>query len=225
MVCPQCVGVEKLFNEKYAQRELKRYRRKGPAKSTCLLIEAIKTEGVQGLSLLDIGGGVGAIQLELLKSGVRIATDVDAAPAYLKIARDEAERRGFADRVEYHSGDFVEEADDIDPADIVTLDRVICCYPDMPRLVSLSAAKAGKIYGLVYPRLNLLMRFARPIINFHNLIKRSPFRFYLHSPAEVDRILQDCGFIRRGQSRTPLWQIVVFVRGNDGPLSSAIIPS
>ena len=213
MVCPQCVGVEKLFNEKYAQRELKRYQRKGPMKTTRLLIEAIRAEGVNDCSLLDIGGGIGAIQLELFEAGVKSATDVDAASAYLKTARDEAERRGFADRVEYRLGDFVEEADDIDPADIVTLDRVICCYPDMPRLVSLSAAKAGKIYGLVYPRLNFLMRFARPIINFHNLIKRSPFRFYLHSPIEVDRILQDCGFIRRCQSRTPLWQIVVFVRG------------
>lgn len=212
MVCPQCVGVEKLFNEKYAQRELKRYQRKGPVKTTRLLIEAIREEGVEDCSLLDIGGGIGAIQLELFESGLGSATDVDAASAYLKTARDEAERRGFADRIEYRLGDFVEEADDIDPADIVTLDRVICCYPDMQKLVSLSAAKAGKIYGLVYPRLNLVMRLARPLINLQCRIKRSPFRFYLHSPAEVDRILRDCGFKRLCESRTPLWQIVVFVR-------------
>lgn len=212
MICPQCVGVEKLFDEKYAKRELKRYQRKGPVKTTRLLIEAIRTEGVKDLSLLDIGGGIGAIQFELFEAGVSRATDVEAATAYLKIARAEAERRGFADRVDYRSGDFVEEASDIDPADIVTLDRVICCYPDMQKLVSLSAAKARKIYGLVYPRLNLVMRLARPLINLQCRIKRSPFRFYLHSPAEVDRILRDFGFTRRCQSRTPLWQIVVFVR-------------
>jgi len=212
MICPQCVGVEKLFDEKYAQRDLKRYLRKGPVKTTRLLIEAIRAVGVKDLSLLDIGGGIGAIQLELLEAGVSRATDVDAATAYLKIARAEAERRGLANRVEYRSGDFVEEASDIDPADIVTLDRVICCYHDMPKLVSLSAAKAGKIYGLVYPRLNVIMRLARPLINLQFRIKRSPFRFYLHSPAEVDRILRDCGFKRLCESRTPLWQIVVFVR-------------
>ena len=212
MICPQCVGVEKLFDEKYAQRDLKRYLRKGPVRTTRLLIEAIREEGVKDRSLLDIGGGIGAIQLELFEAGVSKATDVDAASAYLKIARAEAQRRGIADLIEYRSGDFVEEADEIDPADIVTLDRVICCYPDMPKLVSLSAAKAGRIYGLVYPRLNVIMRLARPLINLHNRIKRSPFRFYLHSPAEVDRILRDCGFRRLCESRTPLWHIVVFVR-------------
>ena len=212
MICPQCVGVEKLFDEKYAQRDLKRYLRKGPVKTTRLLIEAILAEGVKDLSLLDIGGGIGAIQLELFEAGVSRAIDVDAATAYLKIARAEAERRGLADLIEYRSGDFVEVADEIDPADIVTLDRVICCYPDMPKLVSLSAAKAGRIYGLVYPRLNMIMRLARPLVNLHHRLKRSPFRFYLHSPAEVDRILRDCGFKRLCESRTPLWQIVVFVR-------------
>lgn len=212
MICPQCVGVEKLFDEKYAQRDLKRYLRKGPVKTTRLLIKAIRAEGVKDFSLLDIGGGIGAIQLELFEAGVSRATDVDAATAYLTIARAEAERRGLTDRIVYRSGDFVEVANEIDPADIVTLDRVICCYHDMPKLVSLSAAKAGRIYGLVYPRLNMVMRLARPLINLHNRIKRSPFRFYLHSPAEVDRILRDCGFKRLCESRTPLWQIVVFVR-------------
>ncbi len=90
MICPQCVGVEKLFDEKYAQRDLKRYRRKGPVKTTRLLIEAIRAEGVKDLSLLDVGGGIGAIQLELIEAGVSRAIDVDAATAYLKIARAEA---------------------------------------------------------------------------------------------------------------------------------------
>ena len=83
MICPQCVGVEKLFDEKYAQRDLKRYLRKGPVKTTRLLIEAIRAEGVKDLSLLDIGGGIGAIQLELFEAGVSRALDVDAAKTAL----------------------------------------------------------------------------------------------------------------------------------------------
>ena len=99
MICPQCVGVEKLFDEKYAKRELKRYQRKGPVKTTRLLIEAIRTEGVKDLSLLDIGGGIGAIQFELFEAGVSRATDVEAATDYLKFDGADSERSRVADAV------------------------------------------------------------------------------------------------------------------------------
>ena len=116
------------------------------------MIDALKKQGVSGVSLLDIGGGVGAIQHGLLAAGVQNATDVDASKAYLAAARQEANRRGIADRVDFQYGNFVEMADKIEPADVVTLDRVICCYPDMEKLVSLSVERARQLYGLVYPR-------------------------------------------------------------------------
>ena len=105
----------------------------------------------RGATLLDIGGGVGVAQLDLLSAGLRSATDVDASSAYLDVAREEAQRRGYSERVSYRHGDLVALAPEIEPADIVTLDRVICCYHDMPALVRASAAKARRLYGLVYP--------------------------------------------------------------------------
>ena len=88
--CQQCVGIEKIFNDKSARRELKRYQKKGPDKTTQLLIDFIVGQGVAEATLLDIGGGVGAIQLELLKSGVSQVVNVDASSAYLKTAQQEA---------------------------------------------------------------------------------------------------------------------------------------
>ncbi|UCC73007.1 MAG: methyltransferase domain-containing protein [Gemmatimonadota bacterium] len=82
---------------------------------------------MEGATLLDIGGGVGVIQHELLDAGARGATGVEAVPRYLAAARGEAERRGHAERVDLVLGDFVELAGAIEPADMVTLDRVICC--------------------------------------------------------------------------------------------------
>src|SRR5688572_3812124 len=185
MDCCQCKGIETLFNEKEAQNNLKAYRKDGPAKTTRMLIEALKAQGIEGMTLLDIGGGVGAIQHELLRAGVESAIGVDASTAYVKAAQQEAERQGHADRVSYHHANFVDLAPQIPPADIVTLDRVICCYHDVQALVGSSVAKAGMLYGLVYPRDTWWMRAAVPIGNLYFRIVRNPFRVYVHPTRAV----------------------------------------
>jgi tRNA1(Val) A37 N6-methylase TrmN6 len=122
----QCDGIERCFNTRRVTNELKRYRQRGMAKSTRLLVEALQAQGVEGLTLLDTGGGVGAIAHLLLEDGVRQAMDVEASAAYLAAARDEVARRGQAERISFQHGDFVALAPTIPAADIVTLDRVIC---------------------------------------------------------------------------------------------------
>ena len=212
MNCCQCQGIETFFNKKVATKELERYRKKGPASTTRILIEALKVEGVDGKSLLDIGGGIGSIQHELLNAGVSTATNVDASTAYIETAKQEAERQGFIDRVNYQYGDFVDVAPEIQQADIVTLDRVICCYDYMERLVGLSAERARKLYGLVYPRDNWLMKTARPIINFFFWLKRNPFRMFVHPTQAVDTKVRENGLEPHFYRKTALWQVVVYVR-------------
>ena len=110
MACGQCQGLESIFNDKTAAKELREYRQKGPKSTTRLLIGALEAEGVRNLTLLDIGGGVGVIQHELLRAGVRKVTGVDGSAAYIEAAKREAEHQGTADRVSYHHADFVELA-------------------------------------------------------------------------------------------------------------------
>ena len=145
MSCSHCVGIEREFDKKTAAKDLKRYRKKGPSKTTQMLLSALKANEISGNTLLDIGGGVGTIQHELIKAGIQEATGVDAASAYLEAVKEEAERLGHTDHMRFIYGDFVDKADQIPPADIVTLDRVICCYPDMDNLVRLSLERA-KVY-------------------------------------------------------------------------------
>src|SRR3990172_12928240 len=152
MSCAQWQGIERMSDRRAAERELRQYRAAGPGGTTRLLIDALKAEGVAGLTLLDIGGGVGAIQHELLRAGVRSATAVDASSAYLDAAQAEAARLGHADQVVYHHGDFVEMVPRIEPHDIVTLDRVICCYHALEALVGLSALRPRPLYPLLFPR-------------------------------------------------------------------------
>ena len=195
-----------------AAKELKKYRRAGPSKTTRLLIEALQAEGIQGLTLLDIGGGIGALGHELLAAGASRATNVDASTAYIEVAKEESERLGHSDRVSYQHGNFVDLAPEISPADIVTLDRVICCYHDMEALVGLSAQRATKYYGVVYPRDNRWFIAARPVINLFLWLSRNPFRMFLHPTAAVDAVVRRQGLQPRFHRNTAIWQVVVYGR-------------
>jgi 2-polyprenyl-3-methyl-5-hydroxy-6-metoxy-1,4-benzoquinol methylase len=212
MDCCQCQGIEMEFNRKKIAKELKRYRRKGPAKTTRMLIDALKAGGVRGMTLLDIGGGVGAIQQELLSAGASGATHVDASTAYLEVAREEAGCQGNAQRISFLHGDFVELAADIPPADIVTLDRVICCYHDMQALVGLSSARARNYYGLVYPRHTWWIRIGFAILNFILGFRNSPFRIFSHPTQAVNAVVRGNGLRQRFYAKSGLWQVVVYAR-------------
>jgi magnesium-protoporphyrin O-methyltransferase len=211
VTCCQCRGIESQFNEKYVVGALERYRKKGPSKTTRLLIDGLKAEGVAGMTLLDIGGGIGAVQHELLESGgVQRTLNVEASSAFLDAAKTEAERQGHADRIRHYHGDFVVLAADIPAADIVTLDRVICCYEDMRQLVGLSTARAGRLYGVVYPRDTWWMKAAQSFQTFRFRLQRHPFRTYVHSSRDVEALLSDQGLRQHFYRRTLLWQVAVY---------------
>jgi 2-polyprenyl-3-methyl-5-hydroxy-6-metoxy-1,4-benzoquinol methylase len=212
MSCPQCHGIESMFNSGMAERELKDYRAHGPQKTTRMLLDAIKASSVAGLSLLDIGGGVGAIQHELFKVGVNKLTAVDGSSAYLWSARQEAERVGHVGQVNYFHGDFVELAPRIPQADIVTLEKVICCYPDMQKLVGLSSARAGKLYGVVFPCDTWWMKAGAWVLNFIQGLRHNNFRFFVHPTAEVDAIVRGNGLERRAYHKTLFWQVIIYAR-------------
>jgi magnesium-protoporphyrin O-methyltransferase len=189
-----------------------RYRKEGLAKTTRQLIAAISRQGMEGMTLLDIGGGLGGIQHTMLAKGVVQATYVDASSAYIKAAREEAKRRDQDGRITFLHGDYVDLAEEIPPADIVTLDRVVCCYDDMQALVKFSAMKARKFYGMVYPRDLWLFRTLMPVVNFFIALTGSPFRSFIHSTEQIEKILKDQGLVPQFQKNAGFWQIMVYNR-------------
>jgi hypothetical protein len=200
------------FGEAKARQNLRQYRRSGSNRTTIWLIEGLRSGGVDGLTVLDIGAGVGAVHQDLLASGASSAVDVDGSAAYVAIAREEADRRGMADRVRHEVGDFVLLAPDVEPADIVALDRVICCYPDMDALVSLSVAHAQRRYGLVYPRDSWWIRAGSTVLNGFVRLMRQPFRAYVHRTAAVEAIVRGAGFSPTLRRTGLFWQVVVYER-------------
>lgn len=206
----QCNRLDRTFNDKVARNDLRDYLRDGPDRSTALLIDALRPDAA-GRSLLDVGGGIGAIQLELLGAGLALATDVDASAAYVETARGEAARRGLADRITYRRGDFVEVADDVGPADLVTLDRVICCYPDLDALAWKAAERARRRLGVVHPHDAWWMRVSAAVLN----VVGRPFgcpRFFVHRTRRLEGILRTAGLERDWLGGTRLWRVAVYRR-------------
>jgi hypothetical protein len=210
----QCREIESVFDRTLAEDELEKARRRGPRRTTRILIEALRARGVKGKTLLDIGGGVGTIQHELLASGVKEAVDVDASSAYLKTARREARRLGLEERVTYHHGDFVEVAPNVRKADIVTLDRVICCFDDVEDLVAASAKKTRGLYGLVYPRDVWWTRLGVRLINFRRRLQKDDFRIFTHDSAAVEEVIRAHGLTRVSHRTSGMWQIALFARAS-----------
>ena len=198
------------YNARKAVSELRSYRNKGPIPSTKMLIDAFKTEDVEGATVIDIGGGIGAVQHELLAAGAAHVMSIDASDAYIQTAREESERRGLTGRVTYYHGDFLQLAETIPPADIVTLDRVINVFPDWKQLIRVSAARAHRLYGLVYPRDTLPVRMVVSVMNF--LVWRGPVHAAVRPPDEIDRLVSGAGLVRHFSRASGPWQVAVYRR-------------
>jgi hypothetical protein len=94
----------------------------------------------------------------------------------------------------------------------VTLDRVICCFDDMPALVSLSAARAKRLYGLVFPRDTWWMHLFGQARTVMLALVRNPMRFYVHSASVVDAVVRAQGLERKSSHTASVWQVVLYVR-------------
>ncbi|MGI9657400.1 MAG: SAM-dependent methyltransferase [Gaiellaceae bacterium] len=211
----RCGHLGSIFTPRMAAREAKRYREHGPGRASALLIGEILERGVDNAVVLDIGGGVGAIQHELLAGGAQRTVSVDAAPSYRDELVEEAARRGHEARVLTFDGDFVELAASIEAADIVTLDKVICCDPDAETLLEAAAGHATQLVGLVYPRETLLVRAGARMLNTGLWLFRRRFRWLVHPVARVDAVLAEAGFrpsFRRRGLRTMPWEIALYER-------------
>lgn len=201
-----------IFDDATAEGDRDRYRRDGPDRTTRLLLDFVRPAAAAGGTLLDIGGGIGVVDLELLRSGAGHAVLVDASPSYLAVAREEARRAGVLDRLEMVEADFARRSDEFDAADVVTLDRVVCCYPDAERLVRGAAARAKRRLGLVLPRDRRLVRLALRLMNVRFRLRRQAYRTYAHPNRLVDALVAEAGLRPSAERTTFFWRVVVYDR-------------
>ena len=212
MPCNCCEITDNAFSAEEAKAELKHYRKKGPAHQTRLLLAAIRSLGLKNAELLDIGGGIGAIHHELLEDVASKATHVDASSAYLREAKAEAARRGHSERLTFIHADFTDVANDLPKADVVTLDRVVCCYPDFRRLLKGAAEHGKNAIALTYPRETWYLQLAFKVMNFFQRLRKDPFRVFLHPVSEMSSLLKREGFEQVSMRRLLVWEIACYQR-------------
>jgi tRNA1(Val) A37 N6-methylase TrmN6 len=204
-------AADRQFTAIKATKELKAYRRGSLGPTTRRLRDGLAEAGLTSGTLLDIGGGVGALTFELLDRGMTSATVLEASGAYAAAAQDEANRRARATAVSVVHGDLLELSGDLPSADVVTLDRVVCCYPSYESLLDQAVQHATHGFGLSYPRDRW---YVRAVMWFDNAkrARKSGFRTFVHPPREMQRLIERAGFSLARRRHTPVWTIDVFAR-------------
>lgn len=183
--CCSPKGYRWIFSERNARAEAKRYRSKGLDPTSRRIVDFLKQQGVAGRSVLEVGGGVGAIQIELLQAGATRALSIELTATYEEAATDLLREAGLEGRVDRQVMDFAEANGTVPKADIVILNRVVCCYPDMPKLVGAAAEHSGEMLVMSFPRRTWWTRIALGAGNFGLRLARREFQVFLHPPQMI----------------------------------------
>lgn len=207
-----CAAADRHFGAARTARELSEYHRRGPTGTARLILALLRDANAAAETMLDVGAGIGVLHHELLSRGVRTAIHVEGAAAYISTATAEAERRGHVGRVEFRHGDAVDLAADLPPADLVTLDRVICCYPDYEGLLHATTRLARRYYVLSFPHDRWYVRAHTAWQNFGRRRKGNPFRTFVHSPGEMRAMIERAGFRPVSWRRSLMWVVGLYER-------------
>jgi 2-polyprenyl-3-methyl-5-hydroxy-6-metoxy-1,4-benzoquinol methylase len=203
-------GYDKLFGERTAKRDLRRYRRRGLDGTAEALVDFLRGRGVGGLRILEIGGGVGALEAELLQMGAAHAVNVEMSPAYEPYARELWRESGVEERAEYRVGDVTKNG--VASADAVVMHKVVCCYPDADALVGAAAVRTGRYLVLSFPRERRLTRIGFGGLNLLARILRWEYRSFIHPVSTISRAAERHELRLVHSDRSLVWQIAAFER-------------
>ncbi|NLG23551.1 MAG: SAM-dependent methyltransferase [Actinomycetales bacterium] len=205
-------GCDRMFDQRFAAHRARTYRQHGLDRPQERMVDFLASVGIEGRSVLEIGGGVGEIPIDLLRRGASTATNVEIVRAYDEEARQLAREMGVADRISQVVGDVAVDPDLVAPADLVVLHRVVCCYPDVKRLLGAAAHLTGHALVLSHPPYNLLARGLIQIINLVERIRRMEYRSFDHDPDLMTEVLREGGLSVVHRRSGLVWQVVGAVR-------------
>jgi 2-polyprenyl-3-methyl-5-hydroxy-6-metoxy-1,4-benzoquinol methylase len=200
-------GCDEVFNERFARRVARRYRKRGLDRTAQRMRDFLVSRGIRDATVLEIGGGIGEIQLELLKAGAARATNLELSTAYDREARKLLDEAGLTDRAERRVHDIAADPDAVEPADVVVLHRVVCCYPDYERLLGAAADRASRLLVFSHPPRNAV---SRPLVALQHLVFRlrgKDFRVFDHPPTAMLAVLERHGLEPAYRHKGLVWRI------------------
>ncbi len=176
------------------------------------MLELLRARGVDGDSVLEIGGGIGALQIELLRAGAARAVNVELSAEWEDAAQALLREAGLETKVERWVGDAVAREAELEAADIVVMERVVCCYPDAEALVGVAADRARKLLVMSFPRDRWWNRLVARVSNLVCRARRIAFRSYVHSESRIERTAEVRGLRLAFDQGGPIWRVVAFER-------------
>jgi 2-polyprenyl-3-methyl-5-hydroxy-6-metoxy-1,4-benzoquinol methylase len=203
---------QSVFSGRFARRQSRRYQRRGLSPAAKGIVTFAMTQGVVGATVLEIGGGVGQLQVELLRRGASHVTNLEISENY----EDEAARllhdAGMSDRVTRCFLDVAQAPDEVEPADVVVLHRVVCCYPDYARLLKVAASHARKTLVYSHPAANVVNRLQFGAENGYRWLTRNDFRAFIHPPHGMVRAAESDGLAVAYRRHSWDWDVVGLAR-------------
>jgi magnesium-protoporphyrin O-methyltransferase len=215
--CCSPKGYRSIFSEKRAHAEARRYRRRGLDRTSQRIAELLKQQGIVGRTLLEVGGGIGAIQIELLRAGMTRAVNIELTPTYEAAAQGLLREAGLEDRVERRVTDFAEAAGEVEAADIVIMNRVICCYPDMPKLAGAAADHTREVLVVSFPKERWWTRALISVGDLALRVARQQFQVFLHSPDKIIATAERHGLKTASTQTSFFWEVASLRRNTTVP--------
>lgn len=210
--CCKPSGYERIFSDRLAARDLDSYRKDGLDRIAGRMVGFLVDQDVSGARVLEVGGGIGAIQVDLLRSGADHTVNYELSSGYEETAATFLEEEELTERVERRVADFAEDHADLDPADHVVMNRVVCCYPDMAKLVDAALQKTRRWAAISFPRDRWFIRIGLRALNLFNRMFANDFRAYVHDPDEIVAVAADVGFRVAFDTQDRIWRGIVFER-------------
>jgi magnesium-protoporphyrin O-methyltransferase len=210
--CCSRQGYDDFFTEKIARRDARTYRRRGLDANARRIVSFVARRGVEGATVLDVGGGNGVLGLELLRAGAERAITVELSSSYDATATELAREAGVEDRVERRVVDFAEAVEEFPEADVVVMHRVVCCYPDGEALVAAAAGRARRLLAFSFPRRTWWTRFGASAVNAYLAARSMEYRSFIHRPDRLFTAAERAGLAAALEHDGALWRIAGFER-------------
>jgi magnesium-protoporphyrin O-methyltransferase len=204
-------GYGRVFTADQAAKAVRNFERDGLDGTAMAMVRCLERHGIGGLRLLEVGAGAGTAIVKLLEAGAREAVAYDISPSYEDVAGALLAGRGLRERVEWHTGDYLASGDDRG-ADVVFLNRVVCCYPDLPPLIDAVASRAQRLLALSYPRRRWSTRAGVRVLNGYFRMRRVSFRVFVHDPGMIAGRITAAGFEEISAGGSAAWEWKVWKR-------------
>ena len=210
--CCDHEAYDEVFDDRFASRVARGFRRRGLDRTRRRVVDYLGDHGIEDATVLEIGGGIGELHVELLRRGARMATNLEISSGYEQEAARLLQQAGLSDRVTRRFLDVAVAPDEVEPADIVVLHRVVCCYPDFERLLTAASQHARRLLVFSHPPRSPLTRALIGLDNLGRRLRHNGFRAFAHSPDAMVATVEANGLGLRHRRRGLMWSVVGFER-------------